>query len=172
MAKRSKKPPKFSPFWNKIFAYLGLGIMLSVALGFTFFGFMKLKIDCERPNLETKPNCEVDEYRFFGLYSRKAFAEKVSGTSYLRNSQLESTVVLDAENGQIRLSAESSNFGAWKKETASQIDSYLNDKKELTLKIDYFNWNFVGVIGIGLLLIFATSFLYYLAQRLKGLSVK
>ncbi len=171
----SKKKGKLSETYKpssikNLLPYIGLIVIIVFTLGSIFFGFMSLKIDCTRPNTETLPNCEINESRFFGLYSRSANIEKVSDIGYKTSvgnkNMLQSTLVLINENAEVPLSNVSSNFGSWKKEVSGHIKNYLTNKTETTLKIDYFDWNVFGVIGATMFLIFAASNLYYLKNLL------
>ncbi len=155
---------------KKLLPYIGLIVMTAFTLGSIFFGFMRLKVDCTRPNAETLPNCEINESRFFGLYSRSASVEKVTDIDYKVTSgskgMLTSTLVLYSENAEVPLSNSSSNFGSWKKEVFGSVENYLNNKTETSLKMDYFDWNIAGLIGVALTLMFIASVLYYLKNLL------
>jgi hypothetical protein len=155
---------------KKLLPYIGLIIMTAFTLGSIFFGFMRLKVDCTRLNAETLPNCEINESRFFGLYSRSASIEKVSDIGYKTSvgnkNMLQSTLVLIGENIEVPLSDVSTNFGSWKANVFSQTKNYLTNKTETSLKIDYFDWNVFGIIGAAMFLIFAASILYYVKNLL------
>jgi hypothetical protein len=155
---------------KKLLPYIGLIIMTAFTLGSIFFGFMRLKVDCTRLNAETLPNCEINESRFFGVYSRSASVEKVSKIDYKISSgnknMLQSTLVLVGENAEVPLSEVSTNFGSWKANVFSQTKNYLTDKTETSLKIDYFDWNIAGLIGVALTLMFIASVLYYVKNLL------
>jgi hypothetical protein len=150
--------------------YIGLTVMTAFTLGSIFFGFMSLKVNCSRPNAETLPNCEINESRFFGLYSRSASIEKVSDIGYKTSvgnkNMLQSTLVLIGENIEVPLSEVSTNFGSWKENVSKETKTYLTNKSETSLKIDYFDWNVLGSIGMTMLLIFAASILYYIKSLL------
>ncbi len=155
---------------KKLLPYIGLIVMTAFTLGSIFFGFMSLKVDCTRPNAETLPNCEINESRFFGLYSRSANVVKVTNIDYKTSvgnkNMLQSTLVLIGENVEVPLSEVSTNFGSWKKEVLGLVENYLNNKTETSLKIDYFDWNIAGLIGVAMFLIFAASILYYVKNLL------
>jgi hypothetical protein len=155
---------------KKLLPYIGLIVMTAFTLGSIFFGFMRLKVDCTRPNAETLPNCEINESRFFGLYSRSANIEKVSDIGYKTSvgnkNMLQSTLVLVGENAEVPLSDVSTNFGSWKANVFSQTENYLLNKSETELKIDYFDWNILGLIGVALTLMFIASVLYYVKNLL------
>jgi hypothetical protein len=163
------KPPKVGSIKN-LLPYIGLAVMTVFTLGSIFFGFMNLKIDCTRQNAETLPNCRINESRFFGLYSRSVIIEKVANIDYKTTSgnkgMLQSTPVLIGENAEVPISEVSTNFGSWKANVFSQTENYLTNKSETTLKIDYFDWNMFGVIGIVILFILTSSVLYYLKNLL------
>jgi hypothetical protein len=163
------KPHQVSSI-KKLLPYVGLAVMIAFILGSIFFGFMSLKIDCTRQNAETLPNCQINESRFFGLYSRSVVIEKVTNIDYKTTSgnkgMLQSTLVLIGENAEVPLSEVSTNFGSWKDFVFNQTKNYLNNKTETALKIDYFDWNVFGIIGLAMFLILTASVLFYLKKLL------
>jgi hypothetical protein len=168
MSKKKSKSSEKSPtsLIKRILPFTGLTIIVAFCLGSIFFGFMSLKVDCNRPNAETLPNCKIEESRLFGLYSRSATIDNVSNVDYKTSvgnkSMLQSTLVLVGDNIEVPLSKVSSNYGSWKESVSSQIKSYLTNKSEVSLKIDYFDWNIFGLIGSAMFFIFSLSLLYYL----------
>ncbi len=167
MSKKNKTDKKSSSvFFKTILPFGGLIITILFALGSVFFGFMNLKIDCIRPNTETSPTCEIDESRFFGLYSRSTTVQNVSDIGYKNSvgnkNMLQSTLVLKSENSEVPISEVSMNLGSWKEDVSKKTKSYLNNNSEISFNLHYFNWNIFGILGIAMLLILMMSILYYL----------